>query len=160
MPTIPDGFQPVVQGYGIGAPDGVLRTDVAGGAPRYGLEWDRGVQQYRVTLVLNSLQFAVWTAFFHHVIKKGALAFDMDLDSGFGPQSHSVNIMPGSYSASRTGTVMTSVSFIVEAESAAYGWTTAEAVSFVALYNEFGPRLGQLLDRISLFANFDTVVLA
>ena len=52
------------------------------------------MQQYRVTLVLTPLQFSVWTTFFHHSIKKGALAFDMDLDGGYGVQQRSVSIVP------------------------------------------------------------------
>lgn len=162
MPTIPSGFKPVVQNYAIDAPGGVRRTDVAGGLARYALEWDRGVQQYRVTLILTALQFSVWTTFFHHSIKKGALAFDMDLNSGYGMQPHSVSIFPGSYSATPTGGgshVMWTVSFIVEAESAAYSMTTAEAEALLALYELEGDSSGELLNRLSQFANVDTLVL-
>lgn len=163
MPTIPSGFKPVVENYGIGAPDGVMRTPVGGGLPRYGMEWDRGAQQFRVTLILSSLQFSVWTTFFHHTIKKGSLAFDMDLDSGYGVQTHEVSMIPGSYTAVPTGGgpgAMWTVGFAVEAESAAYGMTAADAEALLALYELEGPGSSALLDRIALFANFDTLVLA
>lgn len=161
MPTIPSGFKPVVENYGIGAPDGVMRTDVAGGLARYGLQWDRGVQQYRVTLILSALQFSVWTTFFHHTVKKGSLAFDMDLDSGYGVQTHSVSMLPGSYSATPNGgKVMWTVSFMVEAESTVYDMSTADADALLALWELEGAGSSALLDRISIFANQDTLVLA
>ena len=159
MPSIPKDFCPVVEGYSIGAPGGVLRTEVAGGAPRYGLDYDRGVQQYKVTLVLDALRFSVWTAFFHHVIKKGALSFDMPLDSGFGLQPHTVNIVPGTYSAARTGGVLTVVSMVVEAESAAYGLSASDALALLELYAAYGQRVNAVLDRIAIFSNKDTNVL-
>jgi hypothetical protein len=163
MPTIPSGLKPVVENYGIGAPDGVFRTDVAGGLPRSGLEWDRGVQQHRVTLILDSQKFSVWTTFFHHIIKKGALAFDMDLDSGYGVQQHSVNMMPGTYSATLTSggrNAMWTVSFMVETESAAYAMSAADAEALLDLWELEGDGSAALLDRISIFANQDTLVLA
>lgn len=159
MPTIPNGMRPVVASYSIGAPDGVMRTDVAGGMPRYGLDYDRGSQQYKVTLVLDKLKFSVWTAFFMQVIKKGAIAFDMPLDSGFGTDMHTVNIVPGSYSATRTGGIVTVVSFVVDAESQAYDMTEEDAQGLVDLYNEYGESTNELLARIAQFANVDTLVL-
>ena len=42
MPTIPNGFVPVVsQGYNPTGPGGIKRTEVGGGMPRYALDWDR-----------------------------------------------------------------------------------------------------------------------
>lgn len=162
MPTIPSGMKPVVQGYSIGAPDGVMRSEVGGGLARYAMQWDRGVQQYRVTLILSAVQFSVWTTFFHHIIKKGALAFDMDLNSGYGMQPHNVSILPGSYSATPTGGgqyVLWTVTFIVEAESTAYSMSTADAEAMLALYELEGDQSSALLARISQFANQDTLVL-
>lgn len=160
MPTIPKGLKPVVESYGIGAPDGVRRTDVGGGLPRYGLEWDRGVQQYRVTLILDQLKFSVWTTFFHHTIKKGSIGFSMDLDSGYGRQTHSVYIVPGTYSATPTGgRAVWTVSFMVDAESAAYAMSAADASALLALYELEGDQSAALLARISIFANQDTLVL-
>lgn len=162
MPTIPSGLKPVVENYSIGAPDGVFRTEVAGGMPRYGLEWDRGVQQYRVTLVLSALKFSVWETFFKHSIKKGALSFDMDLNSGYGVATHSVSMLPGTYSAVPTGggenTVWT-VSYMVEAESQAYDMSTADADALLALYELEGDHSMALLQAIDIFANQHMLVL-
>jgi hypothetical protein len=159
MPTIPNGFKPVIQGYGIGSPTGVMLTEVAGGMPRSAMEWDRGVQPFQVTFVLTAAKFAVWTAFFHHVIKKGAIAFTMPLDSGFGLQDHECLMVPGSYSAARAGGQITSVTFTVVAESSAYAMTAADADAIVELWNEYGEASDELLARIAQFANEDTLVL-
>jgi hypothetical protein len=160
MATIPSGFKPIIRDYSIGPPGGVQRTEVAGGMSRYALQWDRGVQQFQVSMVLPPEKFAVWTAFFHHVIKKGAISFDMPLDSGFGLQTHSCNIVPGTYSAARTGGQITTISFMVEAESKVYDMTAAEAVTLIDLWNEYEGSTDDLLARIAQFANVDTLVLA
>lgn len=160
MPTLPNGFTPTVAAYSHGGPDGVMRTDVAGGMPRYGLDWDRGAQQFNVTLILDKQQFSVWTAFFHHVIKKGAITFDMPLDSGFGTETHACNIMPGSYSASRTGGIAMVVSFTVEAESRAYDMTAADGAALVDVYNTYGADSNALLAAIAQFATVDSNVLS
>jgi len=96
MPSIPNGLKPVVSGYQFDEPGGVTRTEVGGGAPRYAMDWDRGTQRFQVTLILDALQFSIWTAFYHWQIGKGSIAFTMPLDSGFGVSPHAVNIMPGS----------------------------------------------------------------
>lgn len=156
MPTIPKGLAPVVSGYSFGGPGGVNRTEVAGGAPRYGLDWDRGAQTFNVTLILDDLQFSVWTLFYHHAIKKGAISFDMPLDSGMGQQTHTVNIVPGSYNAARTSGTVTVVSFSVEAESTAYQFGADEAEIALELYSQYGRQMTALFDRLTLFANRDT----
>ena len=158
-PVMPNGFTPTVAAYSMDDPGGVLRTEIAGGAARYGLDWDRGAQRYQVTLILDALKFSVWTAFYHHIIKKGAITFDMRLDSGFGPELHPVNIMPGSYSAARTGGIATVVSFVVEAESKVYEMTTADAAGLVDVYNAYGNGANALLQRLARFATVDTNVL-
>lgn len=159
MPTIPNGLKPIVASYSHGGPGGVMRTEVAGGAPRYALDWDRGLAQYSVTLILDKLQFSVWSAFFHGVIKKGAITFDMPLDSGFGTQTHACNIVPESYQASRTGGTAMAVSFVVEAESQAYELTAAESLELVEIYNTYGAETDELLARIERFATLDSLVL-
>ena len=159
MPTLPSGFKPTVAAYSHDGPGGVLRTDVAGGAPRYGLDWDRGLQKFNVTLILDKAQFSVWTAFFIHIIKKGAITFDMPLDSGFGTELHACNIMPDSYSASRTGGIAMVVSFVVEAENKAYEFSAADAQGMVDLYNEYLDDSNELLRRLAQFATQDTLVL-
>ncbi|MHB8947558.1 MAG: hypothetical protein ACYC4S_00655 [Rhodoferax sp.] len=156
MPTLPNGFKPIVASYSPGGPGGVLRSEVAGGAPRYALDYDRGLQQFQVTLILDKTKFSVWTAFFHHIIKKGAITFDMPLDSGFGTQTHACNILPDTYQASRTGGTVMAVSFVVEAESKAYDMTATDAQSMVDLYNTYGYGVESLLARIAQFANVDS----
>lgn len=159
MPTLPNGFKPTVAAYSHDAPGGVLRTEVAGGAPRYALDYDRGLQRFNVTLILDKLQFSVWTAFFTHTIKKGAITFDMPLDSGFGTSPHACNIVPESYSASRTGGIAMVVSFVVEAESQAYDMSVIDAAALVDVYNEYGATSNALLVRIAQFATVDSRVL-
>jgi hypothetical protein len=158
-PVMPNGFTPTVASYSMDEPGGVLRTDVAGGAARYGLGWDRGLQRFQVTLILDALKFSVWTAFYHHIIRKGAITFDMRLDSGFGPEVHAVNIMPGSYSAARTGGIATVVSFVVEAENKVYEMSAIDAVGLVDLYNAYGAGANAMLQRLATFATVDTNVL-
>lgn len=158
-PVIPAGLKPVVSNYSIDDPGGVIRTDVAGGAPRYALDWDRGVQRFNVTLILDALQFSVWTAFYHYAIRKGSITFDMQLDSGFGISGHAVNIVPGSYSAARTSGVMMVVSFVVEAENQVYQMGASDAANMIALYNLYGAYSTSLLDRLAKFSNVDSNVL-
>jgi len=157
MPTLPAGLTPTVAAYSHGGPGGVMRTEVAGGAPRYALDYGRGVQQFNVTLVLDKLKFSVWTAFFHHIILKGAVTFDMPLDSGFGTDLHAVNIVPGTYSATRTGGTAMVVAFAVEAESKVYDMTASDAVVLIDVYSAYGD--DKLLARLAQFANVDTNVL-
>ena len=159
MPTIPGQFKPLVSGYGFDEPGGVMRTEIAGGAARYALLWDRGVQRFKVTLILNTLQFSAWSAFYHHIIKKGAIAFDMPLDSGFGVSNHSVNIVPGSYSASWGDGSLVSVAFVVETENQAYGMSATDAQRLLDVFEEYGSSSNELLARIATFANSDTLVL-
>lgn len=153
MPTMPTGFIPIVsQGYSISGPAGVRRTDVAGGMPRYALDWDRGVQQFNVTLILDRLQWQVWESFWLVSIKKGALPFDMILDSGLGPALHTVHIVPGSYSVNLQLITHATVAFQVEAESQVYSNPDA-ATSIVDLYNAYGLDVSELLNAIAYFAN-------
>lgn len=158
-PVLPNGIKPVVSNYSIDGPGGVVRTDVAGGMPRYAMDWDRGPQRFNVTLILDALQFSVWSAFYHHVIRKGSLSFDMPLDSGFGVSAHTVNIVPGSYSAARTSGIMMVVSFVAEAENKVYDMTAADAANLIDLYNQYGAYSNALLDRLAQFSNVDTNVL-
>jgi hypothetical protein len=158
-PVIPSGFDPQVQGYSIGSPGGVLATEVAGGAPRVGLDYDRGPQPFQVTLILAANEFNVWTVWFHHIIKKGAITFDMQLDSGFGPQTHACTMVPNTYAAVPVGGTLRSVSFVVSAESRVYDMTAADAQSMVDLWELYGLDYAELLDRLAQFATSDTNVL-
>lgn len=157
--TIPKGMVPVVSAYSNSGPGGVIRTEVAGGASRFGLAWDRGTQQFQVTLILNALKYSAWTMFYHHIIKKGAISFEMTLDSGMGCMPHLVNIVPGTYMATRTGGTLTAVSFAVEAEAAAYAYTGDDAQSVIDMYDTYGAGVFAFLDRLAKFANVDTNVL-
>jgi hypothetical protein len=158
-PVLPSGLKPVVDGYSMDDPGGVMRTDVAGGAARYALDWDRGPQRFNITLILDEMQFSVWTAFYHHIIRKGAITFDMTMDSGFGMQPHPVNIVPGSYSAARTSGIMMVVSFVAETENKAYEITAADAAGLVDVYNSYGAYSHAVLQRLATFALVDTNVL-
>ncbi len=156
MPTMPNGFIPVVsQGYSIQGPGGTRRTDVGGGMPRYALDWDRGAQQYNVTLILDRYQWQVWESFWLVSIKKGSLPFDMILDSGLGPSLHTVHIVPGSYSANLQLISHATVAFTVEAESQIYANPDA-ATAIVDIYNAYGYDAYSLLNAIEQFANYDS----
>jgi len=159
MPTLPSGLYPIVSSYNIDEPGGVMRTEVAGGAPRYAMEWDRGPQRFSVTFAMSELRFSVWTAFYHHVIKKGSISFEMPLDSGFGMSLHTSTIIPGSYSVTRANVNTSIVSFIVEAENQVYDMTETDGQSLVDLYDEYGEDTNALLARLAQFANVDTLVL-
>jgi hypothetical protein len=159
MATLPAGLKPVVDGYAFDDPGGVMRTDVAGGAPRYALDWDRGTQRFSVTLILDANQFSIWTLFYHRVIAKGSISFDMPLDSGFGVQPHTVNIIPGSYSAARTSGIMTVVSFVAEAENPVYGMSNLDVTAIMDAYGLYGNQTTALLDTITRFANHDLLAL-
>lgn len=159
-PVLPNGMRPMASAYGADDPGGVLRTEVAGGAARYALDWDRGPQRYTINLMLDQTEFSVWTVFFRHIIKKGAIAFEMPIDTGFGAAQHLANIMPGSYSETRTGGVATVVAFVVEAESQAYDMSATDAQAMVDFYNTYGATTDALLTRIARFATIDTLVLA
>ena len=159
-PAMPNGFVPTVASYSHDGPGGVMRTEIAGGAPRYALEYDRGVQKFNVTLILDKMQFSVWVLFFIHIIKKGSVTFDMRLDSGFGAEPHACNIMPGSYSANRSAGIAMVVSFVVEAENKAYDFSAADAQAMINFYNVIGDGGSALLARIAQFANQDTRVLS
>ncbi|MDP9891226.1 hypothetical protein J2W32_000323 [Variovorax boronicumulans] len=158
-PSIPKGFKIVTSGFGTDGPGGVKRTEVGGGRPRYGLDYDRGTQRYNVSIGMTAQRYSVWTVFFHHIIKKGAITFDMEIDSGFGLQVHACNIMPGTYSAERVGGSVTLVRFAVEAESRVYDLSASEAQAYIDLWNMEGDDLIQLLSRLAIFANVDTNVL-
>lgn len=130
--TIPQGMAPIVSGYSQGAPGGVNRVDVGGGRARFMTEWDRGTQQHACRLVLDKLQYSVWSAFYLYSIAKGALPFSMPLESGLGLRPHVVNVVPGSYSVSYDSGAVVLVDFTVEATSGAYALSDAEVAAVVA----------------------------
>lgn len=158
MPTMPTGLEPVIQGYAHRGPGGVVRTEIAGGANRYALDWDRGVQQFSVTMVLSAVAFQVWNHFFHNTIKKGALSFTMKLDSGWGANDHTANLIPGSYNVTWSSSEVRVVTFEVEAESQAYTYDD-EGDALVAAWEALGNQTDEVLAALEQFATVDSLVL-
>lgn len=155
MIQMPRGLVPVTAAYMVGSPGGVMETEVAGGAPRYAMEYDRGVQPFNCTLILDKKQMQIWALWYLHLIKKGAVTFEMPLDSGFGVAWHRCNMVPGSYSSSRVGDDKTSVSFVVKAESQAWQYDYDQALLIVAVHDTSDDELDQLLARLSRYVNTD-----
>lgn len=159
-PRIPYGMCPAVSPYSFGSPGGAVRTDIDGGVGRYGLMYDRGTQQFQVTLVLSGAYFTVWNAFFLRVIDKGVISFIMTMDSGMGLEDHLCNIIPGSYGATLTSGTMYSVSFVIEAEAAStYDLSDSQIADLIDIHNVTEGKTHALFDRLAQFANFDTNVL-
>lgn len=159
-PSFPAGFKPTAQGYNIGSPDGVSMTDVGGGLPRVAMQWDRGRQAFQVTMILPQVRFSIWSTWFHHIIKNGAIQFTMPIDTGFGLQSALCVMVPGSYSAVPVASARVwSVTFTVLAESHAYTMTDEDAAAVLVLWDAYGDDLSALLERLEVFATFDTLVL-
>lgn len=157
-PRIPTGFKPLIAPYGADSAGGVDRTPVDGGAPRYALAFDRGVQRFQVSMLLSAAAFSVWTTFYHRRIGKGSITFEMPIDSGFGMDFHRGNIVPESYAESRNGPY-TIVAFTFEAEPQIYDLTDADSDAVLALWEVYGEATDELLDRLAKFATVDTLVL-
>lgn len=157
MPTIPTGLVPATSpsGYGFAGPGGVVRTEVEGGSPRTALAYDRGQQIFSVALVCSIEEFRIWTLFYHHSIKKGAISFDMPLDSGMGVSTHSVTMLPDSYQVANTNGSTWVVTFQVSAESEAYSFDE-EAAGLILDYYSTGGDLSALLAQLAQFATVDS----
>lgn len=160
MPTLPRDLYPISSpsGYSHGTPGGVNRTEVEGGFNRYAMSYDRGVQTFNVAMACTAGHYQIWILFYHNVIKKGALSFDMPLDSGSGLQTHSVNILPGSVSVNETDGNNFIVTFQVEAESSAYAFDDEATETILAIWEE-GSDVGDLFDAIAEFVLTGTLVL-
>lgn len=160
MPTIPNGLVPATSpsGYSFSGPGGVIRTEVEGGSPRTALSYDRGHQVFSVALVCSIDEFRIWSLFYHHVIKKGAISFDMPLDSGMGVSTHSVTMMPDSYQANCTNGTTWIVTFQVSAEAEAYQYDEGAAALILDYYNSGGD-LPSLLLALEQLATVDSNVL-
>lgn len=157
--SIPNGFVPMVQGYSLKGPGGVKRTEVAGGMPRYGLQYDQGASQYNVAIVMTLAKFSVWSAFYHLIIKKGSIAFTMPLDSGQGVVDHTCNIIPDSYMATRIDGLATTVTFAIDAVPSVYQMSAADAQALIDYWNVYGDDNGALAARLAKFATVDRNVL-
>ena len=158
-PTLPSQFVPISGSYSHGGAGGVVRTEVAGGSSRYALAYDRGMQKWNVTFNIRDTGYSAWVAFYHHIIKKGALTFTMNLDSGFGLEPHNVNIIPDSYSQSTTDWNTHIVSFVVEGESTVYQMTEEEGIALVMLFSTYGDGANDLINQLAQFATIDSNVL-
>jgi len=160
MPTLPRDLYPVTSpsGYSHGAAGGVSRTQVEGGFNRYALDFERGVQQFNVALACTAGHYQIWTLFFYNIIKKGALSFDMPLDSGSGLQTHSVNIIPNSVNVNATDGNNYVVTFQVEAESSAYNFDQEATETILEIWEE-GSDVGDLFEAIADFVLTGTLVL-
>lgn len=158
LPTIPAGLCVAAQGYGFGGPTGGRRTEVAAGRGRYGLNYYGGTSQFAVSLVLTEPQMRVWSLFYYRKIALGTLPFALDLDSGTGIQPHECNILPDSYQAALNQTVWV-ISFNIEAKATAYE-VDQEVIDLELEYWEnTGQLLGPTLDRLTIFANQDVLIL-
>lgn len=158
LPTIPAGLCVAANGYSFSGPTGGRRTDVAAGRGRYGLNYFGGTSQFAVSLILTPDQFRVWTLFYHRKIALGTLPFAMDLDSGMGIQPHECNILPDSYQASKNQTVW-AVAFNTEARASAYDLDQTVSDLELEYWDSAGQFLGPMLDRLTIFANQDVLIL-
>lgn len=158
-PVLPSSFLPVVEGYSFNSPGGVRRTEVHGGMSRYAMQYDRGVQEFKITMVMNPDKFVIWNLFYLRIIKKGSISFEMQLDSGFGVATHVCNILPGSYNANLVNGSFYSITFSVEAESKAFDYEIEDVETIMDLYELYGTEYDNLIYRLAAFANKDTLVL-
>ena len=159
-PVLPRDLYPVTSpsGYSYASAQGVHMTQVEGGFNRYALDFDRGTRVFNVALACTAGHLRVWELFYLRIIKKGALSFEMPLDSGTGLEQHVVNIIPNSVNTAATDGNNFVVTFQVEAESKIYDFTEEGAAAIIAIWNAGGD-VGELLDRLALFTLEDTLVL-
>ena len=103
-PVLPRDLYPVTSpsGYSYASAQGVHMTQVEGGFNRYAMDFDRGTRVYNVALACTAGHLQVWELFYLRIIKKGALTFEMPLDSGTGLEQHLVNIIPNSVNKTET----------------------------------------------------------
>ncbi len=163
-PVLPSQFKPIFGSYSHGGAGGVSRTDVAGGSPRYALQFDRGFQKWNVTFNITDVAYEVWVVFYHRVIDKGAITFLMNLDSGFGLEPHSVNILPDTYSASSVDWGRHVISFVCEGESTVYNLSDEDSNAIMDLYTTYGDgasdfEVSNILYSLGLFATVYSNVL-
>ena len=159
-PVLPRDLYPVTSpsGYSYASAQGVHMTQVEGGFNRYATDFDRGTRVFNVALACTAGHLRVWELFYLRIIKKGALSFEMPLDSGTGLEQHVVNIIPNSVNTAATDGNNFVVTFQVEAESKIYDFTEEGAAAIIAIWNAGGD-VGELLDRLALFTLEDTLVL-
>ena len=159
-PVLPRDLYPVTSpsGYSYASAQGVSATQVEGGFNRYALDFDRGTRLFNVALACTAGHLRVWELFYLRIIKKGALAFEMPLDSGTGLEQHIVNIIPNSVNTTETDGNNFVVTFQVEAEPKIYDFTEGGAAAIIAFWDA-NRDMGEFLDRLALFTLEDTLVL-
>lgn len=159
-PVLPRDLYPVTSpsGYSYASAQGVHMTQVEGGFNRYAMDFDRGTRLFNVALACTAWHLQVWELFYLRIIKKGALAFEMPLDSGTGLEQHIVNIIPNSVNTTETDGNNFVVTFQVEAESKIYDFTEGGAAAILAIWDVSGD-VGDFLDRLALFTLEETLVL-
>lgn len=159
-PVLPRDLYPVTSpsGYSYASAQGVSATQVEGGFNRYALDFDRGTRLFNVALACTAGHLQVWELFYLRIIKKGALAFEMPLDSGTGLEQHIVNIIPNSVNTTETDGNNFVVTFQVEAEPKIYDFTEEGVAAIIAIWNAGGD-VGELIDRLAEFTLEDTLVL-
>lgn len=158
LPKIPTGLMIAAQGYSYSGATGARRSDVAGGRGRYGLNYYAGTSMFAVTIVMTCGQMRPWTLFYNRRIALGTISFEMQLDSGMGVAPHECNIVPGSYQAAINDGIW-SVSFNVEARASVYDIDQIASDLELDYWDNTGEPLGPMLDRLTIFANSDVLVL-
>lgn len=160
VPSIPRDFKPLITGYSFEGTSGVLQTKVAGGSDRFGRQYRRSSQLFKVSMNMRPAKLSVWTNFYFLLIDEGATKFTMGIDSGQGLQDHVCNIVPNSYSAVRApNSQITVVSFVVSAVATVWNNTKEDAQAIVDFWDAYGEQSTGLLDLLERFANVDTRVL-
>jgi hypothetical protein len=159
-PVLPRDLYPVTSpsGYSYASAQGVHMTQVEGGFNRFAMDFDRGTRVYNVAFACTAWQIHLWELFYLRVIKKGALAFEMPLDSGTGLEQHLVNIIPNSVNTTETDGNNFVVTFQVEAEPKIYDFTEGGAAAIIAIWETSGD-VGEFADRLAEFVLSDTLVL-
>ncbi len=76
-----------IEGYGVAPQPNVLRTDIESGAARVRLRSTATLYRVRVQWRLSQEAFAVFDAWWAHVLKQGVLWFAMPLVGGLGVQT-------------------------------------------------------------------------
>lgn len=156
-PSMPLGFNAIISDYGFSGPGGVVQSEMAGGSPRTALAWDRGSQRFGVTIICEPARFSVLALWHAHVIRKGAISFNMHLDSGLGFASHLCTMVAGSWQVNRQD-LFYAVAFAVDAEPQTYLLTEAEALAVISVHDmahSQGTSSDALLDRLADFAIVD-----
>jgi hypothetical protein len=99
MASFPSDIIPTVtQGYSFGAADNVISQPVAGGLPLSMLDYRTAAVPISVGFVCDAAKLLTFQTFYYSTINSGADAFNMELDTGRGIETHVVKIAPSSVS--------------------------------------------------------------